>query len=169
MHPALFRPMHNGTPLRSPGDSACRFRMGELTIPTPLSYLFVLLISASCVNGVAGTATFAFAAESGRSLTIMSYNIRVGYGRKDRGVNPGKLASRVKNLPAIVAAIESIDPDIVGLQEVLGSAQAKELAQALKMNYSFEWHRTRGSPGLWWGVALLSKYPILHSRGLHTD
>ena len=96
----------------------------------------------------------------------MSYNIRVGYGTKDPGADPYTLSMRRKNLPPIVAAIRSIDSDIVGLQEVHGSGQARKLAQALHMNYAYEGHGTGSARPSWWGVALLSKYPIQHAQGI---
>jgi endonuclease/exonuclease/phosphatase family metal-dependent hydrolase len=99
-----------------------------------------------------------------RRLTVMSYNIRVGYGGKDRGVNPYILSKREENLPPIIAAIQSIDPDIIGLQEVRGSGQARRLAQALGMNYAYTWHETDDLRPRWWGVAILSKYPIVKSE-----
>jgi endonuclease/exonuclease/phosphatase family metal-dependent hydrolase len=96
-------------------------------------------------------------------LTVMSYNIRVGYGGKDRGVD---LSMRKETLPPIVAAIQSIDPDIIGLQEVRGHGQARRLAEKLNMNYAYEGHRTGSSRPSWWGVAVLSKYPILKAKGI---
>ncbi|KPJ77834.1 MAG: hypothetical protein AMJ54_06610 [Deltaproteobacteria bacterium SG8_13] len=99
-----------------------------------------------------------------KQLTVMSYNIRVGYGGADRGVDPYILTQREENLPPIVAAIQSVDPDIVGLQEVRGPGQARRLASALDMNYAFAWHETDNERPRWWGVAILSKYPILKSK-----
>ena len=99
-------------------------------------------------------------------LTVMSYNIRVGYGGHDRGVNPYILSKRKENLAPIVAAIKSIDPDIIGLQEVKGTGQALRLAEALNMNYAYQGHSTGSSRPSWWGVAVLSKYPILKAKGI---
>ena len=99
-----------------------------------------------------------------KPLTVMSYNIRVGYGSKDRGVDPYILTMREENLSPIIAAIQSVDPDIVGLQEVRGSEQARRLAEALDMNYAFTWHETDNARPRWWGVAILSKYPIVKTR-----
>ena len=84
-----------------------------------------------------------------KRLTVMSYNIRVGYGGKDRGVDPFTLTQREENLSPIVAAIQSIDPDIVGLQEVRGLGQARRLANALDMNYAYAWHETDDARPRW--------------------
>lgn len=99
-------------------------------------------------------------------LTVMSYNIRVGYGGKDHGVDPYTLSQREENLPPIVAAVHSIDPDIVGLQEVRGPGQARRLAEALNMNYAYERHNTGSSRPSWWGGAILSKFPIIKAKGI---
>ena len=99
-----------------------------------------------------------------RPLTVMSYNIRVGYGGKDRGVDPYILSKRQENLAPIIAAIQSVGPDIIGLQEVRGSDQARRLALALDMNYAFAWHETDNARTRWWGVAVLSKFPIKKTK-----
>jgi len=99
-------------------------------------------------------------------LTVMSYNIRVGYGGKDPGVDPYILSMRKETLSPIVAAIQSIDPDIIGLQEVRGLGQARRLAEELNMNYAYVGHGTGSSRPSWWGVAILSKFPILKAKGI---
>ena len=104
--------------------------------------------------------TAAAGAPGSGELTVMSYNIRVGYGGHDRGVNPYILVQRKENLPPIIAAIRSIDPDVIGLQEVRGYRQARRLADALDMYYAFAWHDTDRAIDRWWGIAVLSKYPI---------
>jgi endonuclease/exonuclease/phosphatase family metal-dependent hydrolase len=100
------------------------------------------------------------------SLTVMSFNIRIGYGLESYGTSPHLLQGHNKSLQPIVAAIQSVDPDIVGLQEVEGFGQAKRLAEALNMNFAFVYHALPGSSGGgdWWGVAILSKYKILGVR-----
>ena len=97
-------------------------------------------------------------------LTIMTYNIRVGYGSENPEVSPLILKDWSKKLPPILAAIRSVDPDVLALQEVLGEPQARELATALNMNYAYVAHGDV-APG-WWGVALLSKYRIMEARGV---
>ena len=90
--------------------------------------------------------------------------VSLNEGIKDARVSPWDLRRRKKNLPAIVAAIRSIDPDIIGLQEVLGPGQAQELAQTLNMNYAYGEHPASSSGISWWGLAVLSKYEILEAR-----
>lgn len=97
----------------------------------------------------------------GAPLTVMTYNIRVGYGGKDTGINPWKLRRQKKSLPPIVAAIKSIDPHVVGLQEVLSAGQAAQLARALNMNYVYAAHPP---PNDWWGLAILSKFKVLETK-----
>lgn len=101
----------------------------------------------------------------GASLTVMSYNIRLGVGSQRDTRKLYDLAWGV-NLPEVINEIRTIDPDIVGLQEVAGLSQARKLGTALNMNYAYVGHKTPRSGGSWWGVAVLSKFPILSSRGV---
>lgn len=95
-----------------------------------------------------------------RPITIMSYNIRIGAGYTQFGRSPYRLKDEITlDLAPVAAAISSVDPDIVGLQEVLGESQAAELGQALNMNYAYVPHGL-DKYGAWWGVAILSKFPI---------
>ena len=97
-----------------------------------------------------------------RPITILTYNIRVGAGLRKYGRNPYLLKDEIQpELPPVIAAIRSVDPDIVGLQEVLGEDQAASIAGALNMNYAYVSHGL-DRYGTWWGVAVLSKFPILH-------
>ncbi|MDA1326725.1 MAG: endonuclease/exonuclease/phosphatase family protein [Proteobacteria bacterium] len=94
-------------------------------------------------------------------LTVMSFNIRMGLGQKD----PHRDTLRMKdqwgrNLDAVIEAIRSADPDIVGLQEVAGPGQLRDIAQALDMNHAFVGHDTGNDLPPLWGVGVLSKYPI---------
>ncbi len=104
-------------------------------------------------------------ADNGRqTLTLVSFNIRVGYGTKDWGMSPFELRHRKKTLAPIIGAIRSCKADIVGLQEVLGRDQARKLAEQLSMNYAYAAHPTTSPYGRWWGVAVLSRYPIVEAK-----
>lgn len=92
------------------------------------------------------------------NLRIVSYNIKHGRG------NDGKV-----NLARTAQALRSLNPDVVGLQEVDNCAdrsggidQANALGRELKMHAAF------GSfmpfQGGQYGMAILSRYPIRHSR-----
>ena len=101
---------------------------------------------------------------AGERLTVMTYNIRIGAGTDDYPKKRVReLEYEPEKLQPIVKAIASVDPDIVGLQEVRGEGQARRLAKALKMNFAFEWHFTRRP---WWGVAILSKFKIVKAWGI---
>ncbi|MEE8333765.1 MAG: endonuclease/exonuclease/phosphatase family protein [Alphaproteobacteria bacterium] len=102
-------------------------------------------------------------AQPAQSFTVMSFNIRVGHGADDPGVGPYKL-DWGRNLKAIAAAIRSVDPEIVGLQEVAGNGQVKRLARMLGMNHAYVPHPGGAARSEWWGVAILSKFPILEYR-----
>ncbi len=88
-------------------------------------------------------------------LAFLTFNIRVGGGIENPGMNPGKLKSSKEKIEKIALAIRSIDPDVVALQEVKGSGQAKQLAKRLNLNYAYMAHQE------FWGLAMLSKHKIL--------
>ena len=135
-----------------------------------LAWVLSLVVLAGCQNiRKVRTEDAAEALLARKPLTVMSFNIRVGYGGKDPGVDPYLLAMKSENLPPILAAIRSIDPDIIGLQEARGADQVRRLAQALDMYYAYAWHDTDDSRPRWWGVAILSKYPILKSRRVQIE
>lgn len=95
------------------------------------------------------------------SLKIMTYNIHAG-------VPPSK--PDTTDLTAISNAIKSGDPDIVFLEEVdkgtnrngYTGDQAKVIADSLKMNFIYFSARPymRG----FYGIAILSKYPLYQAR-----
>lgn len=102
-------------------------------------------------------------AHAGEQLTIMTYNIRIGAGTGDipkRAVRDLRFGS--EKLQPIIEAIRAVGPNIVGLQEVHGKGQARRLAKALNMHFTFAWHLSRKP---WWGVAILSKFKISNARG----
>ncbi len=73
-------------------------------------------------------------ASKDQSLTIMSYNIRLGLGQED---NKGDIYRMPwgRNLDAVIAAIRAGNADIIGLQEVAGAPKARKIADALNMNF----------------------------------
>ena len=91
-------------------------------------------------------------------LTLMTYNIRVGAGRENLLMPVKYLNSSGEKLEKIALAIKSVDPDIISLQEVKGSVQAKSLADALGLNYVYVSH---GDSRLEWGLAVLSRFTIV--------
>lgn len=111
-----------------------------------------------------GTPSFVY--DGRQALTIVSFNIRVGYGTEDHGVDPYTLKDRKKKLGPVVDAIQSCGADIVGLQEVLGHRQALQVARKLNMNAAYADHPTFSPSGPWWGVAILSKYSIVQAEDI---
>ena len=97
------------------------------------------------------------------TLTVMTYNIRVGAGQCSFGTPPHKLQDCPRVLDFIARAIKSIDPDVVGLQEVEGEVQAKKLSKLLNMNYVYTQHGKHPMAN-WWGVAVLSKHDIINFK-----
>ena len=99
-----------------------------------------------------------------RELKVLSFNIRLAAGRYEFARDVYHLPHG-KNLAAVVAAIASADADVVALQEVAGAFQAEQLARALNLNFTYEGHSTGSPRASWWGVAVLSKFPIASARG----
>lgn len=95
-----------------------------------------------------------------RPITVMTYNIRIGAGRDNPKRNLYKLKDeKTLNLAPVIQAIRSVDPDIIGLQEVLGERQTSELGRVLNMNYAYVPYGMDKFDS-WWGMAILSKFPI---------
>lgn len=94
-------------------------------------------------------------------LTVMSFNIRMGLGKKDPHQDTLRMKDQWgRNLDAVIEAIRSANPDVVGLQEVAGPDQLRNMARALDMNHAFVGHDTGNDRPPLWGVGVLSKYPI---------
>ena len=98
----------------------------------------------------------------GTCLQVMTYNIRVGAGRGGLLTPVKYLTSSESKLKRIALAIRSLDPDIIGLQEVKEAAQAEFLASALSMNYVYVSHE---DSRLEWGLAVLSRFKITEYYG----
>ncbi|SFH24993.1 endonuclease/exonuclease/phosphatase family protein [Pedobacter insulae] len=97
--------------------------------------------------------------QEGNSLKVMSYNIH--------HANPPSKAGII-DLDAVAAVINKENPDIVGLQEVdkltkrCGNVdQAKVLAEKTGLHYQF--FKAIDHDGGEYGVAILSRYPIISS------
>jgi len=136
-------------------------------------FLFFLVILLGCgnVHNIRTIDSAAGKAESGQ-LKFMTFNIRAaggglnplegaggvpGGGLPPPITNPGIVEETKTSLTRIAAAIKSINPDIIGLQEIRGIHQAKFLAEELNLNYVYAVHAREP----WWGLAVLSKYKIV--------
>jgi endonuclease/exonuclease/phosphatase family metal-dependent hydrolase len=116
----------------------------------------------STSNIIKTTPTFSY--DGRQSLTVLTFNIRIGYGTQNRHANLYNLKDHKNSLSPIVEAIRSIDADIIGLQEVLANGQALELAKQLDMNVAVVNHAASTSSYPWWSVAILSKFPIVETE-----
>ena len=101
------------------------------------------------------------------SFTVLTYNIRAGLGSAEPDRKPQEARGRQIDLAPVVAAIKSTNPDVVALQEVVGEAQARYIAAALGMSYVYARHGE--TYGHWWGLAVLSKFPIERHRSFPTS
>lgn len=115
-----------------------------------LFLLFALMIGATELH--AEPATF----------TVMTYNIRGGLGGAKAERNPIEARGRKLDLRPVIAAIRSAKPDVVALQEVVGETQARLIATALGMAHVYARHGDKY--GNWWGLAILSRFPIQSHR-----
>ncbi len=103
------------------------------------------------------------------SFTIMTYNIRAGLGGADADRSPTEVRGRgnAMDLKPVIAAIRSAKADVVALQEVVGDGQARRIAAALGMKHVYARHGL--THGNWWGLAILSRYPIASYRSAITS
>lgn len=128
---------------------------------TPIVLLALFFVTACQTSKIAPPLA---PATTDQNLTVMSFNIRLGLGQEDPKGDIYRMPWG-RNLDDVISAIRAGNADIVGLQEVAGVPQARKIADALNMNYAFEWHQTGSSRLPWWGVAILSPHPIISSRG----
>lgn len=97
------------------------------------------------------------------AFTAMTFNIRVGAGITSLKTHPYKLTGSPDHLNFISDAIKSVDPDVIGLQEVRGDDQARRLAESLSMNYIYRRHGSHPA-AKWWGIAILSKHRLIDAE-----
>ncbi|MEJ8803369.1 endonuclease/exonuclease/phosphatase family protein [Pontibacter sp. H249] len=132
-------------------------------VPLPcILLLFVISMLAGCAGKSATGNLTASATAEPQELRIMSYNIRHANPPSKKGVI---------DMEAIVRVIRSENPDLVALQEVDVNTvrsgkvnQAKVLAKMLGMHYFFA--KAIDFDGGEYGVAILSRYPILDSQAI---
>ena len=96
------------------------------------------------------------------TFTVMTYNIRGGLGGAGAERNPIEARGKILDLRPVIAAVRSAKADVIALQEVVGEAQAREIATALGMKHVYARHGAKY--GNWWGLAILSRFPILNHR-----
>lgn len=97
-------------------------------------------------------------------FTVMTYNIRAGLGYSEPDRNPIEVRGRghAMDLRPVIGAIRSANADVIALQEVVGEVQAREIATALGLKHVYARHGATN--GNWWGLAVLSRYPIESHR-----
>jgi endonuclease/exonuclease/phosphatase family metal-dependent hydrolase len=151
-----------------------RFFVTSLLRMTPRStvsvwtLVIVILLIATACKPIQSVRPFKREVFTSSCLQLMTYNIRVGAGR-DGLLTPARyLTSSKSKLKKIALAIKSLDPDIIALQEVRGTAQAEFLANYLSMNYAYLSHE---DSRLEWGLAVLSRFKITeyHKRFIRYD
>ena len=123
-----------------------------------MSFLFIVGCGESGIQNIR-QAENASKADFKQPIRVMTFNIRVGAGRENPTASLDKLHSSNEDKEIIIAAINSANPDLVALQEVKGSYQAKFFAKKLNMNYVYISHGQANFP--FFGLAILSKYSII--------
>ena len=99
-------------------------------------------------------------------MRIMTLNMRYGSGAEKPGEPGYDLPSSTEKLEAIAAAIHSVAPDIVALQEVRNQQQAENLARLSGMRSVYVSHPL-GYRLLFfeWGLAFLSRVQLTETAG----
>ena len=124
-----------------------------------LILLSAILLGCGNIHNIKKTDTHAEKAVTAE-LTFMTFNIRAAGGMQNPVSSPGLVEETKESLTKIAAAINSVDPDFIGLQEVRGIHQAKFIAEQLNLNYVYAVHARES----WWGQAVLSRYKIIDVR-----
>lgn len=138
-------------------------RLIQLKFPMRMMILFVLAMAIMGRSNVKNIRPEAITPNFQSTLTVMTFNIRHGCGLESWGEDSNAFfKSCTKNNDTLIAAIQSVNPDVIGLQEV-SNGQAELIARALNMNYVYGTHNSFGY-GSWWGNALLTKFKILESE-----
>lgn len=122
---------------------------------TRILHLVILSLFVSLQFGCDSTAT-----RRTFELRILTYNIHHGEG-----------TDRKFDLPRIAKVIQSVDPDLVALQEVdqgttrsMGVMQANELGKLTGMHHAYG--AAMSFAGGEYGEAILSRFPIISSKNL---
>lgn len=126
---------------------------GRRRIPSRLLLCLSLLLVAACAGRRTG--------EASRAVRVLVYNIHAG---KDAG--------GVDNLARVAALVRSVDADLVLLQEVdrrtERSGRVDQPAELARLTgYSAAFGKTLDYQGGEYGIAVLSRWPILRDTLVH--
>ena len=132
-------------------------RMTPRSTVSVLTLVIVILLIATSCKPPQSVRPSKSEVVTGSCLQLMTYNIRVGAGRDGLLTPVMYLTSSKSKLEKIALTIKSLNPDIIALQEVRGTAQAEFLADYLGINYAYLSHE---DSRLEWGLAVLSRFKI---------
>lgn len=105
-------------------------------------------------------------------MRLLTLNIRFGAGSEAPERFGYDLPVTETNRAALCAAIASVRPDVVALQEVRGARQAERLADVLGMGFLYTPHRASYAFDFFeWGLAILFRPRLIRSasRSIYFD
>ena len=98
-------------------------------------------------------------------MRLLTLNIRFGAGGQFPEKPGYDISTSEKKLSTLTAAIRSVDPDIIVLQEVRNARQARRIAELLEMHHAYASHPTSYAFDFFeWGLAT-----IFRSKLIRTD
>lgn len=99
-------------------------------------------------------------------MRLLTLNIRFGAGSEFPDKQGYDLPVKKEKITALAFAIESVQPDIVALQEVKNEKQVEQIASHLNFKYIYCRHPSSYSLDFFeWGIAFLFRLPLIRSSG----
>lgn len=97
-------------------------------------------------------------------MRLLTLNIRFGAGGQSLEKPGYDIPTSEKKLSALAAAIRSVDPDIIVLQEVKNSRQARRMAELLEMHHAYASHPTSYAFDFFeWGLATIFRFKLIRA------
>jgi endonuclease/exonuclease/phosphatase family metal-dependent hydrolase len=102
-------------------------------------------------------------------MRVLTLNIRFGAGSESPEKQGYNVPVSGKKITALSAAIQSVQPDIVALQEVKSERQTQRIASRVNLQYIYCRHPSSYSLDFFeWGIAFLFRLKLIRSAGAST-
>ncbi len=99
-------------------------------------------------------------------MRLLTLNIRFGAGSEFPDKHGYNVPTSDKKIAALSSAIQSVQPDIVALQEVRNEKQVQRIASNLDLQYIYCRHPSSYSLDFFeWGIAFLFRFKLTRSAG----